>query len=126
MVVNWKPRHAHRFINAACRCGAKDWAISRFITQAGHTRHVWFCQNCEHRSNLYEPNHPHLIYVKVFDESEQTACERCGRLGAEEHHWMPRHLRPSDCDQWPTGFLCQACHAEWHGVVTPGMGSSNG
>ncbi len=126
MEVKWSPRHAYKIRAKACNCGAMSWAIARFITYAGHIRHVWFCQACNHRSNLYEPNHPHLVYVKVFDESEVTACEKCGRLGAEEHHWMPRHLNPEAADQWPTGFLCQSCHSEWHNTVTPGMNTSNG
>jgi hypothetical protein len=122
MDVKWKPRHSHKFTGKHCECGSTGWAICRYITSAGHTRHAWFCKQCDKRSNIYEPNHPHLLYVKVFDESETTACEKCGRLGAEEHHWMPRHLSPDECDKWPTGFLCQGCHSVWHDTVTPAMG----
>jgi len=126
MEVKWSPRHAHKMRLKSCSCGSVSWAIARYITSAGHIRHVWYCQECNNRSNMYEPNHPHLVYKKVFDESDETACEKCGRLGAEEHHWMPRHLSPDEADNWPTGFLCQNCHSQWHNTVTPGMGTANG
>ena len=45
-----------------------------------------------------------------------------GKMGGSAHHWAPVHLFGGDeADRWPTGWLCQPCHTEWHRLVTPRM-----
>lgn len=43
-------------------------------------------------------------------------CQRCGALGAQLHHMGPSQFF-KDPDNWPTAYLCQSCHAEWHRTI---------
>jgi hypothetical protein len=45
------------------------------------------------------------------------ACEVCGHLGTERHHWAPYYLFGNESEAWPKSFLCQACHAKWHRII---------
>ena len=52
-----------------------------------------------------------LLKDNVID---MPACEHCGQKnGVEYHHFAPQYIFP-DPDQWPTAWLCRACHIEWH------------
>lgn len=122
METKYKPKHQHLFISKACKCGKCNWGIARYVTAAGHHKYPWYCRQCGKKSNIYEPNHPHLIFTYVFNESEENACEKCGAFGAELHHWAPKHLFGEvEADKWPQSYLCQPCHATWHNTVTPNM-----
>jgi hypothetical protein len=61
-----------------------------------------------------------LSVVRVVEVMGGQRCARCGRRGAEEHHWSPRAIFGKDeAETWPKDFLCKACHDEWHLKVTP-------
>ena len=61
-----------------------------------------------------------LSIVRVVEVMGGQRCARCGRRGAEEHHWSPRAIFGKDeAETWPKDFLCKACHDEWHLKVTP-------
>lgn len=48
-----------------------------------------------------------------------VSCERCDSTDHVDcHHWAPRSMF-EDADNWPTAYLCRACHRLWHKVVTP-------
>lgn len=52
--------------------------------------------------------------VLLADLRDSSVCERCGSLeGVEYHHYAPRNVFP-DANKWATGYLCVACHREWH------------
>lgn len=47
-------------------------------------------------------------------------CIRCGRDGAQMHHWVPKSIAgPKIANDWPISLLCSDCHMEWHRLVTP-------
>ena len=117
MKVNYTPKHASRMRPVCPKCGSQDYGIAKFIAPSGQVKYPWYCRGCGRRTTLYEPAHPHLVFEVVMDDSEENACEVCGKLGAEVHHWMPRYLAGDDCEKWPIGYLCQSCHAHWHQVI---------
>lgn len=59
--------------------------------------------------------------LPIMHRIDATPCERCGAPTSQRHHWAPRALFDSECDEWPTSYLCVACHRRWHVVLrTPG------
>jgi hypothetical protein len=121
--VIYTPKHRRLFAGKTCdKCSKPPvWGIAKYITASGQVRYPWYCRQCGHMSNIYEPHHDHLIYTMVVTKADECQCERCGKMGAELHHWAPSAIFGPDADRWPVGFLCQPCHAEWHQLVTPGM-----
>lgn len=113
-------KHEHLFhAGRVCRCGASSWAVAKLIGASGQVKFPWFCRACGWLSNIYEPKHERLIYEAVVDRSPERCCERCGKYGAEEHHWAPTHRFGESADQWPVSYLCPECHAEWHRIMDP-------
>ncbi len=46
----------------------------------------------------------------------------CGQLiVCQLHHMAPRKFFGDECEQWTMVYLCTACHARWHAIVTPGL-----
>ena len=118
----YRPKHGYKIHATYCpKCQGNEWAIGKLLCASGQIKFPWFCRACNKRTSFYEPNHSHIVYAKVFDDRAENECEKCGRIGAELHHWMPRHLAPDTCEKWPVGYLCQECHSTWHNTVTPGM-----
>ena len=61
-----------------------------------------------------------LSLVRVAEVIKGERCARCGRRGAELHHWAPRAMfEKEEAESWPKDYLCKACHDEWHRKVTP-------
>lgn len=48
---------------------------------------------------------------------EKPPCERCGAPDAELHHYAPRAAFGGDSETWPKGWLCRACHKQWHDTI---------
>lgn len=68
------------------------------------------------------PVYADLRNDRAYAADKPTTCQRCGGHPVHEHHWAPVHLFGWDeANQWPTGYLCQPCHTEWHRLVTPNM-----
>lgn len=73
------------------------------------------CNRCGHVSSRQLPGRAEHLPLVVDGTQGSAVCERCGSTdGTEEHHWAPRGIFHSQADEWPTGWLCKACHAEWH------------
>lgn len=124
--TDWVPVHSVRFRGKVCHCGACQWSVGLLIGPSGQRKNPWFCVSCGSRTAIYEPKHASMIYTRVWREDAAHECEVCGKSGAEWHHWMPKHLAGEEAEKWPMGLLCQSCHAQWHQVVTPGMGTNHG
>lgn len=64
-----------------------------------------------------------LEAIPTVGERTYRKCEGpCGQLAiCQFHHIAPRKFFGDACDDWPTFWLCVACHAEWHSRVTPGL-----
>jgi hypothetical protein len=61
-----------------------------------------------------------VLDLPILERNEQIpVCVRCGRAGAEEHHWAPKYLFPEDYHEWPTAMLCPEHHRAWHQKLTP-------
>lgn len=80
-----------------------------------------------HRMNICEKkiNFKHLLFkhemtiddMKLLNEGyELDQCDVCGTLGAELHHYAPRHLF-DDAEDWPKGHLCKYHHKLWHDII---------
>ena len=62
--------------------------------------------------------------IDLSKDNSMQPCEVCGEKGTTEfHHWAPKHLFGDEAYKWPTGNLCRDCHAKWHRIVTPNMGT---
>ena len=57
----------------------------------------------------------------IENYSEYFQCAVCGKLGAELHHWAPKHLFGDDAEAYPQSYLCHHHHMRWHDLVTPDM-----
>lgn len=89
----------------------------------GATQHKAYCINCHLKGGAIAYDALtgfDLSCVEVIASHRKETCERCESIGAEVHHWAPRHLF-EDSHVWPTSRLCRRCHMEWHARVTPGM-----
>jgi protein-arginine kinase activator protein McsA len=116
-------------------CGSEKLKIGIANTVSGSTVYPVYCIDCNTVSNHYIKkqialdyaiqNGP-LEYVKTRTQEyyakkqEQIKCEVCDKLEGELHHWAPQYLF-LDAEQWPTSYLCRACHKRWHDLVTPNM-----
>lgn len=89
------------------------------VLNSGGTRSVVVvCGRCGHgrQSISFAALTKHDILpteVPLLADLRRDYCERCGALGAQLHHMAPRRFF-EDADGWPTAYLCQTCHAEWH------------
>lgn len=57
----------------------------------------------------------------IENYSDQEQCIVCGALGAELHHWAPKHLFGDNAEAYPKSFLCHHHHMQWHDLMTPEM-----
>jgi hypothetical protein len=111
------------------------WILGQVILRDGRHSFCWKCEFCQHlfpdgsalwiaRSKILtrvaDPE-KELPVFKDYLTEDGRVCEVCGKKGAQEHHWAPRHLFGNKAWDWPTGFLCAECHRRWHDVVTPNM-----
>lgn len=103
------------------------WAkIGKITLRSGAIAHPYFCKSCGHKSQVCETkiNVRRLLLAHNLPEScikelpsvDMEQCEVCGELGAELHHYAPRHLF-DDADHWATGYLCKYHHKLWHDTI---------
>lgn len=57
-----------------------------------------------------------------YDRSKQEQCsvKGCTNLGAENHHWAPKHIFGDECELWPQSSLCREHHDLWHRLTGTG------
>ena len=115
------------------KCGKTGLVrLVRNITASGVSQVYWLCRFCNDNADgggHYIPHKKLKEYGVVIDDLKvindyrdlEHACIVCGALGAELHHFAPRFLFGDRADKWPTGYLCNYHHLEWHGLVTPDM-----
>jgi hypothetical protein len=73
---------------------------------------------------LSKKDHLDWETLPLFDDltkhSEPCAVKGCGRKDTESHHFAPKHLF-EDFNDWPTAWLCQEHHRQWHKLTKTGM-----
>jgi len=105
--------------------------VSRRVS-ANHAEHFgWWCLECEwwvesKLGGVWIPKETlvaggvDLSLVRVVEILEAPRCARCGKRGAEAHHWAPQAMfGKEEADRWPKDHLCKGCHDLWHRLVTP-------
>jgi hypothetical protein len=97
------------------------WGARRI--SSGALQYGKVCPDCHWIDSIKKDHFAKIVGDSDFPcfEDEQETCVKCLQKGAELHHWAPRHLFPTDADNWPTSYLCKKCHTEWHRKVTPLM-----
>ncbi|HET8707729.1 MAG TPA: hypothetical protein VFM46_15610 [Pseudomonadales bacterium] len=111
-------------------CG-KPASLGRVVMASGKTHVASWCIACGRYAN---PRQPYVsarainapidelpIVVNNLAYAEPCAVKGCENIGTELHHFAPRHLFFERADYWPTAYLCDAHHREWHDKVTPTM-----
>lgn len=93
----------------------------------------YVCELCEGwtgdgECKSYWMRHEHLRSHGIIIESLRVKgelarlqpCIICNEPG-ELHHWAPQCVERQfeEYNKWPTAYLCQKHHAEWHRIVTP-------
>lgn len=116
---------------ACVHCGVSlDADLVRTITTSGTSQVYWKCLRCKRNANGPGKFIEHSKITKygikienipVEKDYRTERCAVCGALGAEYHHWAPRHLFGDDADKWPGAHLCNKHHTLWHRLVTPLM-----
>ena len=104
------------------KCDCFDWEPRKAVNLAGHVTYPLICAVCSYKSAIYLPaervkelgREPPEIRRSI----DRPACEVCGAIGAEKHHWAPWSIFGDEFERWPTSFLCQRCHATWHQRMT--------
>lgn len=117
------------------RCKRKTiWLLKRSTSTSGSRHYAWVCSVC----NVLNPNRSRFLWISVnkileyldspsqldllpeiIRERETVYCVVCGWPEGETHHWAPRALFKDESEEWPTDYLCKACHERWHKIVTP-------
>lgn len=109
---------------------ARQVRLVRNITGSGSSQVYWQCKTCRRNAyggGQYIDHKPIIAFGKpienipVIEDYRVEKCAVCGALGAEYHHWAPRHLFGDDADKWPGAYLCKQHHDLWHRLVTPLM-----
>ena len=112
------------------RCGLSAH-LARASAGNGATQVFWWCARCQRYAagSAYFVSQSYLksigidiaaLPIVTRSSEPQPHCERCGSLGAEYHHWAPKHLF-EDAELWPGSYLCVEGHHKWHAIVTPLM-----
>lgn len=119
--------------NFCQKCGT-SCTLARDTTDSGSIQVFWWCVHCWDYSG-HEPRFiaheyiKHTLKISIesltpierYPQNQKPRCVVCGKVGAQLHHFGPRHLFGPDCEKWPTGYLCDEHHTEWHSKVTPNM-----
>ncbi len=116
MIVKTKKMLCHRdILNSPCpECSAHKWEVRKFKNQGGSITYPYVCGNCGLKTQLCENKKVAekmlTSEVEIQPIYKRHNCEVCGNDGAENHHWAPYHLFGSECERWPTSYLCVECH----------------
>lgn len=108
-------------------CQHPEPHIAENKSRNGKSQYRTVCDGCGARSKVIRKaqleelceRHSLIIFQGQDRRSENPDCERCGASGTEYHHYAPRSIF-ADADDWPTGYLCVACHTEWHRATRTG------
>ena len=103
-----------------CGCRFRA-AVIGVVVGGGQIQRRYYCETHDEISgnpisSRSLPPHTPGVDMPVHDDNAGPYCERCAAPHAELHHWAPRHAF-DDADNWPTGWLCRACHRRWHATV---------
>lgn len=116
-----------------CQC-EREVSLHLQICASGAEMFVWVCDTCNLRNPAGDKQYfiPRETVAKhltdeqiealpvIMPEGNGARCVRCGRRGAELHHWAPKRIfGVKESWQWPTDYLCKMCHDAWHKLVTP-------
>ena len=117
-------------------CNSENIKIGITNISSGATVYPKYCDDCgrvmtkyvKRRTAIqYAINNGPMKYVKTktaqFYERKNITimCRVCNAVGAEMHHWAPKHIFGDEAERWPKDLLCRTCHARWHNMVTPNM-----
>ena len=112
--------NTHPFLDQCENCSASEWALFSVLLANSVRTLTSYCTTCGTRGGHL----PHTFFdpflCPVYKDNREVCCIRCGALGAEEHHYAPKHLF-EDAHEWGTVPLCIWHHREWHRIVTPKM-----
>ena len=110
-------------------CGQyKPWTYMVQIRQDGGKHILKVCLSCKDRATEGWTGRDTVITRGVDPDTlpvhtpewksgdHLTYCVRCGKEGAQNHHFAPRSLFP-DADEWPQGYLCEKHHTQWHNAL---------
>lgn len=119
--IHWSKRPRHRM---RCSQSSTIAALGKIECANGAIQFKAYCLECGGKGS----DLPHdtvsgldVSRIPTLTRHERVPCERCGSTdGSEVHHWAPGHLF-EDSLEWPTSYLCRACHMRWHSIVTPNM-----
>ena len=119
----WRSAYVHKAWRSAIgwrTCSALDgFKPVQFVHRTGSPAARHQCQTCGKLMPFglpYSEDEARLLPLVRDERGESPACERCGAIGVEEHHWAPRSLF-DDAAEWPTGWLCRPCHRRWHSTL---------
>jgi len=122
-------------VDKCSECGSEELRLGITNITSGATVYPIYCADCGEVfakyvkkiiAQEYEKENGPLQYVKtrtakyIEKKQIQIKCEVCDANEGELHHWAPQYLF-QDADNWPTSYLCRACHRKWHDLVTPNM-----
>jgi hypothetical protein len=97
---------------------------------SGGFHYCWMCKRCNrmHKQNgrtwisafiigqFFTPGE--MAAFPLIPSSMVLHCVKCGKPGAEFHHWAPKAIFGKDeAEQWPTDYLCKDCHEFWHDTI---------
>ena len=122
----------------------KPVKLRRQIAASGAVQLGWYCLECKNWANptnafISHKQVKHWLFTGklkclsideiplIADYRTNCICEVCGAQGGELHHWLPQAFSNlvDNHAQWPTAYLCQSCHREWHNIVTPYLTGKN-
>lgn len=116
---NKKPHHGYH-----CSRTSPVAMLGKVRTRNGTIQYKSYCPECRNvganfpHTDIAGLDEDRIPFIRIHDVEP---CERCGSVdGTELHHWAPKYLF-DDADDWPTSYLCRACHTKWHRAVTPLM-----
>lgn len=107
-----------------CRkqCSHEQHVPGYIIRHNGARDYRDICLTCGRRQSL--PRGSIVLDICLDDHRDSQPCSHCGTTGAIElHHWAPRAIF-EDPDDWPTAWLCVACHNLWHNKMREARGVS--
>lgn len=105
--------------------------LHRRQMSSGGFHFCWICSRCQ---KIYKHNGRTWIsgaLVEQFLSPQEisnlpvlaadfpVACAKCGAPKGELHHWAPKAIFGAEsAEEWPTDYLCPACHKLWHDTIT--------
>lgn len=105
-------------------CGAAGenlWELRALVNAGGHHTYPWVYSHCG-RATRFEKKraviNAGLTPDPIASRRPRPVCAVCGAEGAERHHWAPESIfGAGEANRWPTSYLCQRHHAEWHRLM---------